>query len=283
MSQLRVMTFNIAGADDEDDGVNAWQAERAPLNIATIQRYAPDLISFQELQFLNHTTYQQYLPEYQALLGAQADIEPYLYNAIYWKPTVCALETSGSFWLSETPDQYSGSWDTADIRVLTWARFRHLATGTHFALLNTHLDHISEEARIEGCQLILRQLHSIKQTDEFIVFCGDFNSNPWIPEGAESIASTFTNEPYRLLQAAGFRDSFRTAGTNDSATSHTYHGYQGTQYDLHTAHRAWRLDWILIHDEQSPVSVRNCQIIHDHQGDVYPSDHYPVIADIELP
>src|SRR6266849_462666 len=94
MSLLRVMTFNIAGADDDADGANAWRAERAPFNVAAIQHHAPDVIGFQEMQVRNHATYQQQLAEYHVLLGEPADVEPHLYNAIAWKPTSCALQAS---------------------------------------------------------------------------------------------------------------------------------------------------------------------------------------------
>ncbi|HLY31927.1 MAG TPA: hypothetical protein VKQ36_12930 [Ktedonobacterales bacterium] len=58
MKPLRVMTFNIANAiNTEDDGVNAW-ALRADLNIATIKRYAPDLIGFQQVDQGNLETGQ---------------------------------------------------------------------------------------------------------------------------------------------------------------------------------------------------------------------------------
>ena len=61
---FRVMSFNIRGADHPGDGANQWQY-RAALNVATIRKYAPDVIGFQELQDGNLTTYQAELNEYQ--------------------------------------------------------------------------------------------------------------------------------------------------------------------------------------------------------------------------
>ncbi|HUY76619.1 MAG TPA: hypothetical protein VMV29_07590 [Ktedonobacterales bacterium] len=82
MTPLRVMTFNIANAiDTEDDGVNAW-ASRAALNVATIQRYAPDLIGFQQFDQGNLATYQEQLPGYKWVLGPANDsLELQAYNA----------------------------------------------------------------------------------------------------------------------------------------------------------------------------------------------------------
>lgn len=42
---FRVMSFNIRGASDTHDGANGW-SKRAALNVATIRKYAPDLIGF---------------------------------------------------------------------------------------------------------------------------------------------------------------------------------------------------------------------------------------------
>ena len=45
-----------------------------------------------------------------------------------------------------------------------------------------------------------------------------------------------------------------------------------------------RIDWILIRDDGRRVEVRSHEILHD--GDEaagrYPSDHYPVLAELEL-
>ncbi|MEM9955079.1 MAG: endonuclease/exonuclease/phosphatase family protein [Chloroflexota bacterium] len=43
---MRVMTFNVRGSF-HDDGDNDWH-KRRELNIATIKKYDPDIIGFQE-------------------------------------------------------------------------------------------------------------------------------------------------------------------------------------------------------------------------------------------
>lgn len=46
---LKVMSFNIRGFSYRGDGINRWE-NRAALNVAPIERYAPDLIGLQELR-----------------------------------------------------------------------------------------------------------------------------------------------------------------------------------------------------------------------------------------
>lgn len=44
-----------------------------------------------------------------------------------------------------------------------------------------------------------------------------------------------------------------------------------------------RIDWILVRDGAScPARIASCDILRRARPPVYPSDHYPVIADIEL-
>ncbi len=71
MDLLRVMSFNIRGFSRRGDGFNSWE-NRAALNVATIKRYAPDLIGLQLLQAESLATYREKLPEYAHILGPGA-------------------------------------------------------------------------------------------------------------------------------------------------------------------------------------------------------------------
>ena len=41
----------------------------------------------------------------------------------------------------------------------------------------------------------------------------------------------------------------------------------------------WRIDWILV---GGPVAVRSVETVLFNDGGRYPSDHYPVVASLEL-
>ncbi len=282
MSILRVMSFNVAGSFDDDEGENAWHAGRSALNVRVIQRYAPHIIGFQEVQSGNFATYQAQLPQYEYVLGAEADVEPYLYNAIAWDPHVCALVASGAFWLSKTPEQYSGDWDTTNVHVANWVKLQHHETGTVFVFLNTHLDHISEQARIEGTKLILQKLAQLGTPNLPVIVSGDFNCNPWVPEYGVPVETTFTDACYHIFKDHGFVDTYVAGGNTDSLGSNTYHGYEGQQYSPVRHHMAWRIDWILTLNGQQRIQTQSCTIIHDHAAPIYPSDHYPLLAELSV-
>lgn len=282
---LRVMTFNIRGSFYKD-GANAWE-KRAPLNIEVIQRYKPDLIGFQECDTGNLLTYQQHLSDYSRLTGAEicppeADGEPSSYNAIFWRPEQLILLETDSFWLSETPEVPSSAWNAFSPRLATWARFQ-LAPGRELLHLNTHLDHISEEARVQGAQLIVQRLHSLLTPQTALVVTGDFNCNPDDPA-------------YQTFVTSGLTDAYLATGHHDvvhavsaisqpeNAYTNTVHSYGWSKKSSSGAKRrgSMRFDWILYSDPARILHPLSCEIIRDAQPPVYPSDHYPVMAEFEV-
>ncbi|MEP7292432.1 MAG: endonuclease/exonuclease/phosphatase family protein [Chloroflexota bacterium] len=267
------MSFNIRGAFHTQDGLNAWE-NRAALNVATIQRHSPDLIGFQELQSGNLSVYEAELRDYQCILGNEASGGTE-HPSIFWKPTRFDLLEAGGFWLSETPEVYSGSWGTDNIRAATWARFREKPSGKTFVHFNTHLDNVSAEARSEGLRLILQRMADVGANLPTIL-TGDFNCNAYQPprEGETDCADA----NYRFLLESGFVDSYLAAGNEDLAQSNTFHGFDGEQ----CVNENGRIDWILMRDGVERLRVLSANIIHDHAAPLYPSDHYPIVADVAI-
>ncbi len=275
---FRIMSFNVRGDSHRHDGANSWD-RRASLNVATIRKYAPDLIGFQELKQGNLSVYTAELPDYQYILGNEASggVE---YVSIFWKPAVFDLLESGSFWISETPEVFSGSWETDCIRAATWARFQEKSSGRAFLHLNTHLDHISERARAEGCRLIVRRMSEVCSDNLPLLLTGDFNCNAYQPPQEDEADCADAN--YRALVNSGFVDTYLAAGNTDSAASNTFHAFQGAAFAPDRSGNAGRIDWILARDGASSVRVLAAGIIRDHQAPLYPSDHYPIYADLAL-
>ena len=266
---LRVMTFNIRGFYNRD-GANAW-AHREALNLATIRRCAPDLIGFQEANGRNLEVYHRELAAYHYVAGPPYNnAAPHQFPAIFWNPKKLRPIECDTFWLSETPDVYSGSWNTDCIRSAAWVRFRCIDTGATIVHLNTHLDHISEQARVEGTKLIIDRLAVIQGDGSAAVVTGDFNAP------VDSAA-------YRLFADAGFADAHLACDNDDDpARSFTYHGFEGEACRGSDA-TPRRIDWILLRDGASTlVRAASCDIVRDGAPPLYPSDHYPVVADIAL-
>jgi endonuclease/exonuclease/phosphatase family metal-dependent hydrolase len=256
-NRLSIMTYNIRGAL-YNDGANSWPY-RAELNVRLLQQHAPDLIGFQEVHEENLAIFQ-HNHGYAQLRGTPYnDREPFQYTTIAWNSQRFHTIDSGGFWLSETPEVHSRSWDTSCIRSASWVKLTWLDTGITLLHLNTHLDHISELARVEGAKLIIEFLSKISLP---LVVTGDFNCPP---------AST----AYRLFKEHGFEDAYTLAGNHH--VRWTYHGYQGRDFSPHTLDFD-RIDWILLRNWPKGTLIDSCEIVEDSEPPLYPSDHYPVKA-----
>mgnify|MGYP001227391128 CR=1 FL=1 len=125
---MRVMSFNIRGSF-HDDGDNDWP-KRRDLNIATIQKYNPDIIGFQEAQSGNLADYANELPEYAYNLGPVAvrKADDHHHVPIFWRRERYALVNSGGFYLSETPDVWSIGWGATFARSANWVTLLDMQT-----------------------------------------------------------------------------------------------------------------------------------------------------------
>ncbi len=273
-----MMSFNIRGFSRRSDGVHDW-AHRAAFNVATIKRYAPDLIGLQELQAESLATYREKLPEYAPILGPGAGNKaPHEFNAIFFDPTRLRVLDSGGFWLSETPDRHSSAWRTRVVRSANWAKFGSPSAGLSFVHLNTHLDHVSGLARAKGSELILRKIAQLQEGGFPAVVTGDFNCLP-------------QSFPYRSFAGNGFEDTFLAAGNEDDEDAGTFHAFKGLRYFLlrcgdrvRHGRKPRRIDWILLKNGQQRLRTEAHEILRDRhaRSAVYPSDHYPILAALAL-
>ncbi len=270
---IRVISFNIRGSFRDMRKKEAWRNRAAP-NVATIERYAPDVIGLQECQRGNLRTYRKHLARYARTRGpGYGNVIPYDFNAILFDPGRLELLGSGGFWLSETPQKRSRSWGTRVTRSANWALFRFLATGLPLLHVNTHLDHGSPRARQEGSRLIIRRTAEIAARaagDPPIIVTGDFNSRP-------------NNTTHRTFTEAGFVDTYLAAGNEDTQEANTFHAFEGERFrDAHPERGPRRLDWILLKDPQERLWTKSHTIVRDGRPGIYPSDHYPVLAELSL-
>ncbi len=269
------MSFNVRGSFRDRLKPNAWR-NRAALNVATIEISAPDLIGLQECQRGNLKAYRKNLPRYTQVCGPRYGnaIHPDS-NAILFDPNRMELLDSGGFWLSETPERYSRSWETRVVRSANWALFRVLETELSLLHLNTHLDHKSGLARREGSKLIIEraaELSDRRSDVPAIVVTGDFNSRPGSPT-------------HRSFAEAGFADTYLAAGNEETDDANTFHAFEGTRFrDAHPERGPRRLDWILLKDPRNRLRTESHRIVReeDEISGLYPSDHYPVLAELAL-
>lgn len=271
--QIMVMSFNVRGTVLDAGTANAWE-NRAAQNVETIRRHAPHIIGLQEAQRGNLETYREELPDYRLLRGPRyGNRRPHSFNAILLDPARLELLDSGGFWLSETPGEHSASWETRVIRSANWARLALCDADLSFLLLNTHLDHKSAPARRKGSALIVREVDRLLRrygSETPVIVAGDFNCRPGTPI-------------YKNFADGGFSDTFLAAGNRDAEGVNTFHAFAGTGYrDPHPERGPRRIDWILLKDPARRLRILSHEILRDHddRSGLYPSDHYPILAEL---
>ena len=247
---MKIMTFNVLCAGRKE---NHW-CRRQPLVRDTIKKFMPDFFGIQEAHFGWMRYLSGQLKENYAYVGIGKDdgknggeFSPVFYR----KDRFNAIERL-DFWLSETPCEPSLGWDGAENRTCSGALFENIETGEKIAVFNTHLDHIGRTAQVEGANLILEKLK--KYGNIKTVLMGDFNVTP-------------DSDIYRIFVDGGFVDSRTIAETADEINS--FHAFGGNSK---------MIDFVFVRGAEK---VSNVITVTDKIDGRYPSDHYPVVAEIE--
>jgi len=249
---LRVMTFNVR-LPMASDGPERWEARR-DLFVRTIREQHPDVVGTQELYKEQGDYVVSKLPEYTWFgMGRKGDDGDEHMGVFYRRDKLRVLQ-SGNFWLSDTPDvPGSITWGNEYPRMVTWARFQ-TKDGRRFVLYDTHLPYREQDEAIrERCAtLILKRLGKLPANEPFVL-TGDFNTGP------ESKAHAMLTQH---LQDAWLVSPRR------SGPHKTYHDFTGKPDR--------RIDWILMRG----FGVEDVRTVTTHDGKLYPSDHFPVVADL---
>ncbi|MDX1951250.1 MAG: endonuclease/exonuclease/phosphatase family protein [Verrucomicrobiota bacterium] len=258
-SAFKVMTFNLRFASDEPP--NSWP-ERRPVMQECLKLTQPDIIGTQEGVYRQIKDLAHDLPVYDWIgLGRDGGSKGE-FMAVFYKKERFEPLAFDHFWLSDTPDLIaSTTWGNSNRRMVTWVQFRDRATKKEFYFLNTHLDHQIQEARIKSAHLINKKISEFPPALPLILL-GDFN------------ASAGKNEVYDLLlKEQQLVDSWSAATMRHGEMVHTFHGYRGIKKGDD------RIDWILF---RGPFTVHSTEIVTFSKNAQFPSDHFPVIAELEL-
>lgn len=256
---LKVMTFNVRLPTDAD-GDNRWQA-RKDILVDTIRAQQPAVFGTQELFAEQGDYIVRHLPEYAWFGvgrrgGAEGAGDEHM-GVFYLRDELKVIE-SGDFWLSDTPD-VAGSitWGNLYPRMVTWALFERIADGRRFYFFNTHLPYRDQDEPIRerGAALLLQRLSALP-ADVPVVVTGDFNTGP-----DSGVHARLTGDLIDAWERSRQR----------SGQEATFHAFSGK------ADR--RIDWILVRGfDVGPVAT-----VTDQQNGRYPSDHFPVVAELRWP
>ena len=252
---LKAMTFNVRLASAAD-GDNVW-TKRSDLALKVIQDEVPAVLGVQEAQRVQMDFLAENLPDYMSVgVGREADGGGE-FSALFFKRARFDLSDAGTFWLSDTPTvPGSRTWGNSLPRIATWARLLDRKSGDRLVVINTHWDHESQPARLNSGRLMAERSREWVEAGEPVIAMGDFNAAPKNPAIVEL-----------LKQGGPLRDSFFVAHPKEKEVS-TFNGFGNVKTSP-------KIDAILVSPQWE---VEKAEIVRTHDGDRYPSDHYPVTA-----
>lgn len=253
-SEIRVMSANVRCWAPDDLGKRSWFF-RADLIAQNIEKTSPDIIGFQEVTWLHYGYLTDIMPEFDSVIEYRDDFVLSEGCPIFYSRDKFDLVDKGSFWLSETPEKMSKDWGSACYRICSYIILKEKTSGKELIVFNTHLDHVSDEARIKGIEVVLDKQAEFGGMPMLLM--GDLNAAP----GSVTYNSAAEN----------FWDACKIA--DDSIDGATYQNW-GAKLDNP------RIDYIMV--SKTGISVKTYKVLTDTYDGIYPSDHFPIYADIVL-
>ncbi len=261
MTQLRVMSFNIRNSRSDKGTIYSWNNRKEKV-IQNILCSKPDIIGFQEV-FQDQLEYlaEQLSPEYSYEgVGrddgaSEGELCPIFYKGL----TRCQ---SGTFWYSDTPEQCSNTWQMYLPRICTWINFKN-----SIAFYNTHLDDREIKAREKSFRLLLQQMNNYSPSLS-IVLVGDLNCSP--------------NSQEITVLKNRFSNSYWEKNRSVTNRSVSYHGFTGIKQSFFAFNGRKIIDHILV---SGNVHIIGSQLMYHNVGghsESYPSDHWPIISELEF-
>ena len=284
-AQKKVVHERVRVWQDADSGTpNTWKERKEDL-VALIRRLDLDVFGLQEVCPDQAEFLRQNLSEYE-MVGEHrgADRKSDEASPVCYRKSRFEALDKGTFWLSETPEKPGViGWGAMCPRVCSYLILRDRKTGRRFCFANCHTDHKSALAREKGMLLVVERMKKFGAGAP-IVFTGDHNC--------------LENEAPAIAVAAVLKDALYASETAPKGSWRTCSGWKwrDSEYSISDALKlsveernakskrkqyGSRIDYIYVSDG---VRVLDFETVNESRPGkkLYPSDHFPVVATVEL-
>ena len=259
---LRVISFNIR-YNNPGDGENSWP-NRKELVSSLLRFHKADIFCLQEALIKQINDLELAFPDFEYYGPCRDDgKEKGEACPIFIRKDLFALQDSGIFWYSETPNQPGSiDWEANLPRIASWVKLKDLTWGHELVVVSTHFDHESQLSRNNSARLLRNKLNKIAG-DLPVIVCGDFNDRP---ESETYRELTKQNSELVLLDARSVSEQ------SHYGPEFTYIGFdfEGNDGDI--------IDYIFINDK---LSVASHGYLTDNWNGIFPSDHLPVFVELK--
>lgn len=264
-----IMTCNIriTGLPEDDVAGRRWE-DRRGVCVDVIRARNPDIVCLQEVIYDSYAYVKEKFNDYYAFGFEGPEMDPHTEgyhfigkNVILFSRERYDMVSAGCYWLSETPViGGSLSWNSMRARHCNWVRLADRRTGKEFRVLDLHLDHVSDEAKLRQIEMAAQE--AAQYAGDFPqIICGDFNSG-YLSEVAGTLRAAGWNEMYESIHGVG-------------EAGFTRHSFEGTDYSNGKS----RIDFMFF---RGGIEALGAEIVRDRIGGVYPSDHFFVKADFRF-
>ncbi|MBQ9098720.1 MAG: endonuclease/exonuclease/phosphatase family protein [Clostridia bacterium] len=252
---ISVMSQNVRCAND---GNGNDIADRKVRLQQLVTDYDPDLLGTQEVTAKWMEIFEEYFGADYGMVGCSRDganAKSGEWNTILYKKARFDLLESGTFWLTDTPNEASMTEGALCRRICTWAILKDKLTEQEVLFCNTHLDHSNDTVRDDQAKYLMQFINS--HNGQYPVFLtGDFNT-------------TYGKAPYKTVTAT-LADAHRVTDLDISTVKGTFHAYSTPKNEI---------DFCFFDSKKAEVKVYRI-LSETYNGFV--SDHYGVIGYFQL-
>lgn len=257
---MRIMTFNLR-CDFVLDIKNRWKY-RKYLVYDIINNYNCDIIGVQEMTDKMLLDINNNIKNYN-IVGTGRTKKILLERNDIFVSNKYKIEEHKTFWLSNKPDKVGSSlWYSLFPRICTTAII-DMGEEKKVRAYNTHLDCLLPQARERGLRYIGEFIEKLHKRERIpVILMGDFNATP-----NSKLIKNFNNGLYSNKKFIAVQEIDKSIYKKS-----TMNKFKGKEIGFH-------IDYIFVSEE---IKINNVEIVKFNKNGKYPSDHYPVIADISI-
>ena len=257
---LKIMSYNVLLDFEKEGREPDFTVELA----ASIKEQSPDIIGTQETVLRMHEECLSKLTEYICYKGEAYTDYNHRGNYVYWKTDKFKALEMGHRYMSDTPMVRSKYEKSREYRGFNYVLLESLKTGRHILFINLHADYRSDEdTRVLQLKTVTAFLKQSRWDNVPAIVVGDFNST-----AEQACISTFlADNPHIGMTSAN-------AEVKGDVGSTLVGGGFTRRIEPYI------FDYIFV--TKDIVSTRYYSAIDNVKNGKYPSDHLPVIAEIEI-
>lgn len=245
--------------DNPADGVNAWPHRRDILALSLL-KHRPDIIATQEGRYTQLKDFESLLSDFHIVDPHRSWIKERMYPTFFVRKDQFEVLRSEDLWLSETPEiAGSLSFGSTFPRLMTWVKLQPKNSKTNFFLVNTHLDHVKTETRINQIKVLAREIKRLWNENSLLFITGDFNDSP-------------QSEVRKILiqEFSGLQDAWAIFNNIEETSHHAFNG---------ECQNGSRIDWVMV---DKRARVENCLMDKGQVNGRYPTDHFPIVCNFSF-